>query len=56
MAMDTIRHVVSTLGTADIGERLEMQLVYGMIYAFQEQSDDERVLLSLLNTSPRPRD
>lgn len=45
MAMDTIRHVVSTLGTADIGERLEMQLVDGMIYAFQEQSDEDRVML-----------
>ena len=45
MAMDTIRHVVSTLGTADIGERLEMQLVDGMIYAFQEQSDEDRIML-----------
>lgn len=41
MVMETIDKCVRNLGAADIGERLEEQLVDGMLYAFQEQSDDE---------------
>ena len=46
MAMDTIQRVVSTLGTADIDERLEARLVDGMMYAFQEQSVEDHVMLN----------
>lgn len=45
MAMDTIQQVVGTLGTADIDERMEVQLVDGMMYAFQEQSVEDTVML-----------
>ena len=41
MVMDTIDKVVQNLGAADIGERLEEQLVDGILYAFQEQTEDE---------------
>ena len=46
MAMDTIQRVVSALGTADIDERLETRLVDGMMYAFQEQSVEDTVMLN----------
>lgn len=41
MVMETIDKCVRNLGAADIGERLEEQLVDGMLFAFQEQSDEE---------------
>ena len=50
MAMDAIQHVVASLGTADVDERLEVQLVDGMIYAFQEQSVEDRVMLNGVGT------
>ena len=37
MVMETIDKVVSNLGAADIGARLEEQLIDGILYAFQEQ-------------------
>lgn len=50
MAMDTIQRVVADLGTADVDERLEVQLVDGMIFAFQEQSAEDRVMLDGVGT------
>lgn len=50
MAMDTIQRVVAALGTADIDDRLEVQLVDGMIYAFQEQSVEDHIMLDGVGT------
>ncbi|KAG8527036.1 U2 snRNP component prp10 [Bacidia gigantensis] len=39
MTLETIEKVVASLGAADIAERLEEQLVDGLLFSFQEQSD-----------------
>jgi len=47
MVMETVEHVIQDLGAADIDERLEEQLIDGILYAFQEQaSDDTEAMLS----------
>jgi splicing factor 3B subunit 1 len=43
MVMETITKVV--LGASDIGERLEVRLVDGIIYSFQEQTTEDQVML-----------
>ena len=51
MVMETIEKIVSTLGVADIGQRLEMQLMDGILHAFHEQtSDDTQVMLNGFGT------
>ncbi|KAL5513048.1 PRP10 [Sanghuangporus vaninii] len=50
MVMETITKVVATLGAADIDERLEVQLVDGIIYAFQEQTTEDQVMLDGFGT------
>ncbi|KAJ1428004.1 splicing factor 3B subunit 1 [Ochromonadaceae sp. CCMP2298] len=51
MVMETVELVVQNLGVADIGTRLEEQLLDGMIFAFQEQAaDDTNVMLSGFGT------
>jgi splicing factor 3B subunit 1 len=51
MVMETLELVVQNLGAADIDERLEEQLMDGILYAFQEQaSDDTYVMLSGFGT------
>ncbi|EST08416.1 Splicing factor 3B subunit 1 [Kalmanozyma brasiliensis GHG001] len=45
MVMETIQKVVSNLGAADIDERLEIQLIDGLIYAFQEQTVEDQIML-----------
>ena len=45
MVMETITKVVATLGASDIDERLEMRLVDGIIYSFQEQTTEDQVML-----------
>lgn len=45
MVMETIQKVISSLGSADIDERLEVQLIDGLIYAFQEQTVEDQVML-----------
>jgi splicing factor 3B subunit 1 len=37
MVMETVEQVMQNLGAADVDERLEEQLVDGVLYAFQEQ-------------------
>lgn len=51
MAMDAIDHVVSQLGIADVDQRLEEQLVDGILYAFQEQAsgEDAQAAAAILN-------
>jgi splicing factor 3B subunit 1 len=50
MVMETIQKVVSALGTSDIDERLEVQLIDGIIYAFQEQTMEDFIMLEGFGT------
>jgi splicing factor 3B subunit 1 len=50
MVMEIITKVVAGLGAADIDERLEVQLIDGIIYAFQEQSVEDNVMLDGFGT------
>ena len=50
MTVETIEKVVASLGAADIGERLEERLVDGMLFAFQEQSIEDIVMLNGFGT------
>eukprot|EP01118_Nematostelium_gracile_P013049 TRINITY_DN4875_c0_g1_i1.p1 TRINITY_DN4875_c0_g1~~TRINITY_DN4875_c0_g1_i1.p1 ORF type:complete len:554 (-),score=181.06 TRINITY_DN4875_c0_g1_i1:121-1782(-) len=51
MVMETIDHIVRSLGSSEIGTRLEEQLIDGMLYSFQEQtSDDLNVMLNGFGT------
>lgn len=50
MVMETIQKVVETLGASDIDERLETQLVDGIIYAFQEQTIEDAIMLDGFGT------
>jgi len=51
MVMETVELIVQNLGASDIDERLEEQLIDGILYAFQEQaSDDTQVMLSGFGT------
>ncbi|CAL1714639.1 unnamed protein product [Somion occarium] len=50
MVMETITKVVASLGASDIDERLEVRLVDGIIYAFQEQTTEDQVMLDGFGT------
>lgn len=50
MVMETITKVVASLGASDIDERLEIRLVDGIIYAFQEQTTEDQVMLDGFGT------
>merc|ERR1719447_1439891 len=51
MVMETIDKTVSSQGVADISEKLEEQLIDGILYAFQEQTaEDSHVMLSGFGT------
>jgi splicing factor 3B subunit 1 len=50
MVMETITKVVQTLGAADIDEKLEVRLVDGIIYSFQEQTTEDQVMLDGFGT------
>ncbi|KAJ9125862.1 hypothetical protein QFC24_002646 [Naganishia onofrii] len=45
MTMETITRVIEASGAADIDERLEIQLIDGIIYAFSEQTLEDNVML-----------
>jgi len=45
MVMETVEKIVQNLGAADIDQRLEEQLVDGILYAFQEQVSDETAVM-----------
>jgi len=45
MVMETIDRVVTNLGTADLDSRLEEQLIDGILYAFQEQTTDDTIVM-----------
>lgn len=50
MVMETIEKVISALGANEIDERLEVQLIDGIIYAFQEQTVEDIVMLEGFGT------
>jgi splicing factor 3B subunit 1 len=50
MVMDTITKVVNNTGAADIDERLEVLLIDGIIFAFQEQTLEDNVMLEGFGT------
>ncbi|KAF9917452.1 Splicing factor 3B subunit 1 [Lobosporangium transversale] len=50
MVMETIEKVISQLGAADIDGRLEETLIDGILYAFQEQTVEDIVMLNGFGT------
>ena len=50
MVMETIEKIMSSLGAADIDSRLEEQLIDGILYAFQEQTTEDVVMLNGFGT------
>ncbi len=40
MVMESIEKIMGNLGSADIDSRLEEQLIDGILYAFQEQTNE----------------
>lgn len=50
MVMETIEKVMGNLGAADIDSRLEEQLIDGILYAFQEQTTEDVVMLNGFGT------
>lgn len=46
MTVETVEKLVSSLGAADIGERLEERLIDGILHAFQEQTVEDVVMLN----------
>jgi len=50
MVMETITKVIASLGASDIDERLEVRLVDGIIYSFQEQTTEDQVMLDGFGT------
>lgn len=50
MTLETVEKVVAGLGCADIGERLEERLVDGVLFAFQEQSVEDVIVLNGFGT------
>ena len=43
MVMETIEKIMANLGSSDIDSRLEEQLIDGILYAFQEQTNEVRI-------------
>lgn len=50
MSLETIEKLISSLGAADISERLEERLIDGLLFAFQEQSVEDIILLNSFGT------
>jgi splicing factor 3B subunit 1 len=50
MSLETIEKLISSLGAADVSERLEERLIDGLLYAFQEQSVEDIILLNGFGT------
>ncbi|RWS29989.1 splicing factor 3B subunit 1-like isoform X1 [Leptotrombidium deliense] len=50
MVMETIEKIMSTQGAAQIDSRLEEQLIDGILYAFQEQTTEDMVMLNGFGT------
>ncbi|KAJ5905668.1 U2 snRNP component prp10 [Penicillium subrubescens] len=50
MTVETIEKLVASLGAADISERLEERLIDGVLFAFQEQSIEDIIILNGFGT------
>ncbi|XP_014251368.1 splicing factor 3B subunit 1 isoform X2 [Cimex lectularius] len=50
MVMESIEKTMGNLGAADIDSRLEEQLIDGILYAFQEQTTEDVVMLNGFGT------
>lgn len=50
MVMETIEKILSAQGSANIDSRLEEQLIDGILYAFQEQTTEDLVMLNGFGT------
>ncbi|KFD69153.1 hypothetical protein M514_02967, partial [Trichuris suis] len=50
MVMETIEKVMTNLGASEVDSRLEEQLIDGILYAFQEQTTEDAVMLSGFGT------
>jgi splicing factor 3B subunit 1 len=50
MVMEIITKVIASLGASDIDEKLEVRLVDGIIYSFQEQMTEDQVMLDGFGT------
>ncbi|GMS89641.1 hypothetical protein PENTCL1PPCAC_11816 [Pristionchus entomophagus] len=50
MVMETIENIITLQGTSDIDSRLEEQLIDGILYAFQEQTQEDVVMLDGFGT------
>ncbi|KAF7374770.1 U2 snRNP component prp10 [Mycena sanguinolenta] len=50
MVIETITAVVAKLGVADMDDRTKLKVVDGVLYAFQEQTTDDDVLLNGFGT------
>ena len=46
MVMETIEKIMSSMGATEIDNRLEEQLIDGILYAFQEQTTEDIVILN----------
>lgn len=50
MVMETITKVIASLGASDIDDRLQYQLLDGVIFAFQAQTSEDQVMLDGFGT------
>ncbi|XP_064455302.1 splicing factor 3B subunit 1-like isoform X2 [Ornithodoros turicata] len=50
MVMETIEKIMGNLGATDIDSRLEEQLIDGILYAYQEQTTEDMVMLNGFGT------
>uniref|UniRef100_A0AAV2K065 Splicing factor 3B subunit 1 n=1 Tax=Knipowitschia caucasica TaxID=637954 RepID=A0AAV2K065_KNICA len=50
MVMETIEKIMGNLGATDIDHKLEEQLIDGILYAFQEQTTEDSVMLNGFGT------
>lgn len=50
MVMETIEKIMTNLSAADIDNRLEEQLIDGILYAFQEQTTEDAIMLNGFGT------
>ncbi|CAD6188596.1 unnamed protein product [Caenorhabditis auriculariae] len=50
MVMETIENIVALQGATEIDARLEEQLIDGLLYAFQEQTQEDSVMLDGFGT------
>ncbi|KAI1721248.1 splicing factor 3B subunit 1 domain-containing protein [Ditylenchus destructor] len=50
MVMETIENIISLMGATEVDSRLEEQLIDGILYAFQEQTQEDAVMLDGFGT------